>query len=70
MRRLFIIAAREYMSYARTAGFWLSLALLPIGLAVGMMAPAMIERSGQERTLALVDLTGRGMDVRVQARLT
>jgi len=69
MRRLLIIAAREYMSYARTAGFWLSLALLPIGLAVGFLAPTLIERSSEERTLALVDLTGQGFDARVQARL-
>ena len=69
MRRLLIIAAREYMSYARTVGFWLSLALLPLGLAVGMLAPSLIERSSQEQTLTLVDLTGRDFGARVRAQL-
>ena len=42
MSRLLRIALREYLAYVRTAGFWLSLLLTPVGLAVGIVGPALI----------------------------
>jgi ABC-2 type transport system permease protein len=59
MRRLLIIAAREYMSYVRTAGFWLSLALAPMGIVLGAGLPVMLDRAEQGARIAVVDLTGR-----------
>ncbi|HEX8570007.1 MAG TPA: ABC transporter permease [Caulobacteraceae bacterium] len=69
MRRLWIIALREYLSYARTGGFWLSLALMPMAMAAGAFLPGMLDRAAPTRNLAIVDLTGGGLDTRVRARL-
>lgn len=69
MSRLWTIAVREYLAYVRTVGFWLSLALLPIGLAVGGALPGLIERSASQQTLAVVDLTGRDLAPRLEAAL-
>jgi ABC-2 type transport system permease protein len=69
MRRLRIIAVREYMSYARTLGFWLSLAIMPLALAGGALLPGLLDRAAPVRNLAIVDLTGQDLDARVRARL-
>ena len=58
MRRILLIARREYLAYARTVGFWLSLLALPLFGALGGGAVAMMERSGGEREIASVDLSG------------
>jgi ABC-type Na+ efflux pump permease subunit len=39
MSRLLRIALREYLSYVRTVGFWLSLALLPVILSAAVGIP-------------------------------
>ena len=69
MRRLLIIAGREYMSYVRTAGFWLSLALAPLGLVVGVAIPLFMDRAEQGSVVTLVDLTGSDYAARLRARL-
>jgi ABC-2 type transport system permease protein len=61
MNRLLKIAAREYLAYVRTPGFWLSILLLPVGLAVLALAPTVMERSTPLPALAVVDLTGRSL---------
>ena len=58
MSRLLRIALREYLSYVRTVGFWLSLALLPVILSAAVGIPIMMERSSPTPRLAIVDLTG------------
>jgi ABC-2 type transport system permease protein len=69
MRRLLIIAGREYMSYVRTAGFWLSLALAPLGVVVGVALPLLMDRAEQGATVTVVDLTGQDYAARLRARL-
>lgn len=69
MRRTLIIAEREFMSYVRTFGFWLTVALPLITGGLGFLAPTLLERSGGDRALAIVDLTGQGFGPRVRARL-
>jgi ABC-2 type transport system permease protein len=62
MRRALIIAGREYLSFLRTPGFWVSLLLMPlIGLFSGL-APQMIARSEPPPTVAILDLSGLGAD--------
>jgi ABC-2 type transport system permease protein len=61
MSRLLKIAAREYLAYVRTPGFWLSILLLPAGLFIVVLAPALMERSTPAPSLAVVDLTGRSL---------
>jgi ABC-2 type transport system permease protein len=69
LARLWRIAGREYLSYVRTVGFWLSLLLMPIALTLGASLPSLLERSGGQSTVAIVDLTGRDYGGRVQAAL-
>lgn len=57
MRRLLLIARREYLAYARTVGFWLSLLSLPLFAVLGGGAVSMIERSGGAREAVVIDLT-------------
>jgi ABC-2 type transport system permease protein len=55
MRRILLIARREYMAYARTVGFWLSLLALPFFAVVGGMVPMLIQRSEPVRSVALIE---------------
>jgi ABC-2 type transport system permease protein len=59
MRRLLRIAAREYIAYVRTVGFWLSICLMPVGLLAAIAAPALIVKHSPPVTLAIADLTGK-----------
>ncbi len=59
MSRTLKIAVREYLSYIRTVGFWLSMCVMPLGFAVAFLAPGVVERSAPVPRLAVVDLTGR-----------
>ncbi len=61
MRRLLMIARREYLAYIRTPGFWLSLLLLPVGLSSIVLAPAVMARSTPPPAIAVVDLTGQNL---------
>jgi ABC-2 type transport system permease protein len=66
---MLIIAQREFMSYARTAGFWLTVLLPLLAGGLGFFAPQIIEGASQDRALAVVDLTGENLGPRVQTRL-
>ncbi|MGE5500659.1 MAG: ABC transporter permease [Ignavibacteriales bacterium] len=61
MSRLLKIARREYIAYVRTIGFWLSMLLMPIGLAVAGGAPMLLEKSAPTPTLTIIDLGGEGI---------
>jgi ABC-2 type transport system permease protein len=61
MSRILRIAWREYVSYVRTVGFWLSLCAMPL-LILGVTAlPSLIERTTPAPRLAIVDLSGLGL---------
>ena len=60
MSRLLKIAVREYLAYVRTAGFWISLLLTPVGLSVGILGPTLLARSEPPPKIAVIDLTGQG----------
>jgi ABC-2 type transport system permease protein len=57
MRRLLKIAAREYVAYVRTVGFWLSMLALPLGMALVMGASGYMEASAPAPAIVLVDQT-------------
>ena len=65
MTRTLKIAVREYLSYIRTVGFWLSMCVMPLGFLVAFAAPGMLERSAPIPRLVVVDLTGRDYAVAV-----
>ena len=60
MMRLLKIAAREYGAYVRTAGFWLSMLLMPVVGAAAFSAPALLERNAPPASIAIIDQTGQG----------
>lgn len=55
MRRLLKIAAREYVAYVRTVGFWLSMLALPLGMALVMGASGYMEASAPPPSLVVID---------------
>jgi ABC-2 type transport system permease protein len=55
MFRLLRIARREYLSYLKTPGFWLSLLVAPLIGAVSGYAPTLMEKSSPIRQIAVVD---------------
>lgn len=61
MNVLLRIAAREYVAYVRTIGFWLSMLLLPAIAGLGGVVPALMESRSPASVVAVVDQTGQGM---------
>ena len=69
MSRILRIAWREYISYVRTVGFWLSLCAMPL-LIYGVTAlPGLMERTTPPPRLAIVDLTGQGLGAALRSAL-
>ena len=58
MTRALRIAAREYMAFVRTVGFWLSICLMPLGLVGVMFFSGIAAHSAPTPKLAIVDFTG------------
>ncbi|HXM77129.1 MAG TPA: hypothetical protein VN971_10155, partial [Thermoanaerobaculia bacterium] len=59
-KKIFAVIRREYTERIRTKAFWIATLIIPflfIGLFIVQIAVA--RRSGGERKLAVVDLTGR-----------
>jgi ABC-2 type transport system permease protein len=59
MRRVFLIAKREYFAYARTVGFWLSMLVLPGFILLGSSLPGYMKNAAPTRQVAIVDLSGQ-----------
>jgi ABC-2 type transport system permease protein len=60
MTRALRIAAREYMAFVRTVGFWLSICLMPLGLLGVMFFTGVAAHSAPTPRLAILDYTGGG----------
>jgi ABC-2 type transport system permease protein len=58
VRHALLIATREYLENVRTRGFWLSLLLLPIILAVLSIVPIMLADSASTSDYAVLDHSG------------
>lgn len=54
MRAVFLIARRDYLAYIGAWGFWLSLILAPLIIAVLMFAPLLLARAEPPRVLAVL----------------
>lgn len=59
MRHTYLIARREYLSYVATPGFWLSLAMVPVFMLLGIAVPIMLDRSTPTRYFTVLDQSGR-----------
>ncbi|RZJ95888.1 MAG: ABC transporter permease, partial [Brevundimonas sp.] len=55
MNRTLLIARREYMAYARTVGFWLSLLAFPAFAVIGGAVPLLIRSSEPVRAVVLIE---------------
>lgn len=60
MNRTLLIAHREFMAYARTVGFWLSLLAFPLFGALGGAIPIMMKHAEPARTVTLVQAAPAG----------
>ncbi len=69
MSRILRIAWREYISYVRTVGFWISLCAMPVALYGVTALPGLMERTTPPPRLAIVDLTGQGLGSALTAAL-
>lgn len=69
MRRLLLIARREYLAYVRTVGFWLSLIALPLVAVGSAFFMATMANSSEAREMAVLDLSGAGTQADFIARL-
>ena len=58
MTRALRIAAREYVAFVRTVGFWLSICLMPLGLVGVMFCSGIAAHSAPTPKLAILDFTG------------
>ncbi len=57
MRRLFVIARREYLAYVRTVGFWLSMIAVPLGMGLVLGVTGMMEATTPAPAVVVVDQT-------------
>ena len=55
MKRILLIARREYVAYAKTVGFWLSLLAFPLFAVLGGGIPLLVRSSEPVKTVALVE---------------
>ena len=55
MSRVLLIARREYLAYARTVGFWLSLLALPLFAVLGGGLPLLMRGADTVRAVALIE---------------
>jgi len=54
MRQIYLMARREYLSYVATWGFWLSIAMVPVFMSVGIFAPMLAERAAPTRYYVVI----------------
>jgi len=60
MNRILLIARREYLAYARTVGFWLSLLAFPLFAVLGGGFSVLVRHAEPVRVVALIEDTGTG----------
>ena len=58
LKHAFLIASREYLENVRTRGFWLSLLMLPIILALLSIAPVLLSDTASQSGYAVIDQSG------------
>jgi ABC-2 type transport system permease protein len=71
MKRTLLIARREYVAYAKTVGFWLSLLALPLFAVLGGGIPLLIQSAEPIKAVAVVEdgPTATGLAAAVRASL-
>jgi ABC-2 type transport system permease protein len=54
MRRIYLIARREYLAFVTAWGFWASLVILPFFIGLSVIVPAVAERAAPTRYYAVI----------------
>ncbi|MNE05535.1 ABC-2 family transporter protein [compost metagenome] len=60
MNRTLLIARREFMAYAKTVGFWLSLLAFPLFAVLGGAIPVLMKHAEPVREAVIIDETPAG----------
>lgn len=68
MRRVYLIARRDFLGYAKTIGFWISMLSPFIGLLFGLLGSQISMNSEPVRYAAVLDNTGR-YEGRIEAEI-
>ena len=55
MKRILLIARREYAAYAKTVGFWLSLLAFPLFAVLGGVLPALMMSAEPVRDVVVLE---------------
>ncbi|MFZ4166620.1 ABC transporter permease [Brevundimonas sp. NPDC058933] len=68
MNRTLLIARREFMAYAKTVGFWLSLLAFPLFGVLGGAIPILMSQAEPTRSVALIDEAPAGSGLAAAVR--
>ena len=68
MNRILLIARREFLAYAKTVGFWLSLLAFPLFAVLGGAIPALMNHAEPVREAVIIDETPAGSGLAVAVR--
>lgn len=68
MRRIFLVAQREFLENIKTKGFWIGILIFPVLLTAMIAVPQLLERTRASRKFAVVDQSGWVLDA-VQRRI-
>ena len=68
MGRILHIARREFMAYAKTVGFWLSLLSFPLFAILGGFLPVLLKNAEPTRQVAIVDESSQGSGLEAAVR--
>ena len=58
MRKIALVAQREYAEHVRTKGFWIGVLAFPLILALSVVVPILLSETKQARTYAVIDHSG------------
>ena len=58
MRKIALVAQREYAEHVRTKGFWIGVLAFPLILALSVAVPILLSGTKQARTYAVIDHSG------------
>jgi len=58
MRKMYLVARREYLENVKTKGFWFGIFLMPVILCLSIMVPVLLESARSAKTYAVIDQSG------------
>lgn len=68
MSRILLIARREFLAYAKTVGFWLSLLAFPLFAVLGGAIPVLMKHAEPVREAVIIDETPAGSGLAAAVR--